>query len=305
MNFEKSLFSSGLGALRSRFLSVLFTLCALILFASRLGAAPTVFFSYGSAPTGPGSTWRCKTDFTSNSLAAFIISSGTTWKNAGFDDSTWLSGPAQIGFADGDENTAVPLTDYAPAIAGTQSAPCYLFRGVFNIADTNAIASVTGEVQYDDGAIVYVNGTQVLITTNLDPAGTLTNYANFNGATAPPDNSTIALDVPLNLLQNGVNTIAVEIHQVNSASTDMTFNLKLQANYPLYISSISRLTNGNVVITGQGAPSQSHTVWVSTNLVSNSWSNLSTVTPPDSGTFIHEDTAAGESEGRFYRVSLP
>src|SRR6185503_11570665 len=100
----------------------------------------------------------------------------------------------QAGFGDGDENSVFANVDYEDFF-GTQSGPCYLFRFPFFIADTNAIESVTGEVKYDDGAVVYVNGTQILRTSNLDPAGTLTNYANFNGA-AETENATAALVVP-------------------------------------------------------------------------------------------------------------
>ena len=201
------------------------------------GGAPTVFFSYGTGGTGvansgtPGSSWKCKTDFTSTTLASFITSSGATWKNEGFDDSTWVSRTTQVGFGDNDENTPVTNVDYDTVTAGLQSGPAYLFRNTFTIADVNAVSSVTGEVKYDDGAIVWVNGTLLLRTTNLDPGGSLTSYANFNGALST-ENAIAALNIPMNLLHNGVNTIAVEVHQQANSSSDMTFDVKLQANYP-------------------------------------------------------------------------
>ena len=186
--------------------------------------------SYGTAPASgtpgtPGSLWRYKTDLTSATIGGIP----TSWKNEDFNDAGWNTGPTQIGYGDVDEHTQVPRTDYDAGTAGTQSGPSYLFRKTFTITNVNAIESLTGEVKYDDGAVVYVNGTEILRTPNLDPAGTLLNYANFNGAGPPPDNSVSALNVPLNLLHNGVNTIAVEVHQASSISSDMTFDLKLQA----------------------------------------------------------------------------
>ena len=212
------------------------------------GVAPTVFFSYGSGGTGvagsgtAGSAWKSITDFTSTSLASFITTSGTTWKNEGFNDSTWVTRTTQTGFGDGDENTPFTNVDYDSAAVNTQSGPVYLFRNTFNIADINAVASVTGEVKYDDGAVVYVNGTQLLRTANLDPAGTLASYAIFNNA-ASTENATAALSIPLNLLHTGTNTIAVEVHQHDNGSSDVTFDLKLQANYP-------SSDPGNFTITG-------------------------------------------------------
>ena len=198
------------------------------------GGAPQVFFTYGTGGTGaagvsgtPGSTWRTKTDLT----AATISAVPGTWKNEGFDDSSWVQRQTQTGYGDADENQTFTRIDYDPATVGTQSAPSYLFRNTFTIADVSQLATVAGEVKYDDGVVVYINGTQVLRTTNLDPAGTLASYADFNGA-ATRENATAALNIPLNLLHNGVNTIAVEVHQADNGSSDVTFDLRLQANFP-------------------------------------------------------------------------
>ena len=115
--------------------------------------------------------------------------------------------------------------DYDSSVLFTQAGPSYLFRNTFTIADVNALASVTGEVKYDDGVVVYVNGTQILRSSNLDPAGTLVTYANYQGVATAADNATQSLNVPLNLLHNGVNTIAVEVHQHDNGSSDVTFDL--------------------------------------------------------------------------------
>ena len=200
------------------------------------GATTQTIFSYGTGGTGTatvsgvgGSVWKTKTDFTSATLATFITNFGTTWKNEGFDDSTWVTLTTQTGYGDADENQTFVEVDYDSVTAGVQAGPSYLFRNTFTVADVNALASVTGEVKYDDGAVVYVNGTQILRTSNLDPAAALTSYANYLGAAAL-ENATSALTVPLNLLHNGVNTIAVEVHQQAATSSDVTFDVKLQAS---------------------------------------------------------------------------
>src|SRR5262249_13550677 len=53
-------------------------------------------------------------------------------------------------------------------------------------------------------------------------------YANFNSA-ASTENATSNITVPLNLVHDGVNTIAVEVHQQANDSSDVTFDLRLDA----------------------------------------------------------------------------
>ncbi|MEK0449482.1 MAG: hypothetical protein RL088_1750 [Verrucomicrobiota bacterium] len=195
----------------------------------------TNYFLYGSGGTGaagltgtPGSTWKAKVDFTSTSLAAFVTASGSTWKNEGFDDSTWATIRTQTGFGDSDENQTYAITDYDTGTTGTQIGPVVLFRSTFNVASVAALASVAGEVKSDDGAVVYINGTEIFRSPNV--AASLTAYATVGIASAPADNLTAPLTVPLNLLHDGVNTIAVSVHQYNNTTSDATFDLKLTGN---------------------------------------------------------------------------
>jgi hypothetical protein len=111
-----------------------------------LGGAPVPLLVYGAYPAA-GSTWRYKTDFTTTTLAQFITTHGNTWRDEGFDDSSWAQGGSQIGYGDSprDEVTLVPLTDYSTA-AGTQSGPAGLFRAQFTIANVGAVGSVAGRV---------------------------------------------------------------------------------------------------------------------------------------------------------------
>lgn len=198
-----------------------------------LGATqPKVFFAYGSGGNGtqgansgsPGALWKYKTDITTMTVIP------SEWKDAGFDDSAWSAAPTQIGYGDADENFGVPQQDYDSSAPGIQSAPAYLFRNTFSITDLTKFTSFTGEVKYDDGVVIYVNGAQVLRTANLSPSATLSDYADFGGAPTV-ENATAPFSIPLNLLHNGVNTIAVELHQHDSGSGDITFDLKLQGNF--------------------------------------------------------------------------
>ena len=198
------------------------------------GTTVVPIFTYGTGGTGTtaansgtvGSTWKYRGDFTPATLAAFVTANGTTWKNEGFDDSTWPSIVTQTGYGDADENRAFTRVDYDTLATDTQSGPSYLFRNTFTIADVAQLVSVTGQIKFDDAAAVYVNGTEILRTATLPAATPLTSYAN---ATPTQENATSAITVPLGLLHNGVNTIAVEIHQADPGSSDVTFDLRLSA----------------------------------------------------------------------------
>ncbi|HEX2749890.1 MAG TPA: CotH kinase family protein, partial [Verrucomicrobiales bacterium] len=192
-----------------------------------LGTGPGQnLFHYGVYNTNPnlavvGSTWKYLTNGTNP---------GATWKSEGFVDTGWSSGASQIGFGDSprDEQTIVTRVDFDPGTSGTQSVPTSYFRNTFTLADVSQVASLPGEVTYDDGAVVYVNGTEVLRTPNLAAGAGHTDYADFNGA-ATTENAVASFTIPMALVHNGVNTIAVEVHQHDAASADLTFDLKLDA----------------------------------------------------------------------------
>ena len=81
---------------------------------------------------------------------------GTAWRSPAFNDSAWLTGPAQLGYGDGDEATVVGF--------GPDSANKYVttyFRRAFSVGDPTLFQSVTLNLLRDDGAVVYLNGTEV------------------------------------------------------------------------------------------------------------------------------------------------
>lgn len=210
---------------------------ALVAVGATTGGGAVEYFRYGSGGTGgtaansgnPGSTWKYRGDFTTVTLASFIAASGSTWKDEGFDDSGWPSIVTHTGYGDNDENRAFPRVDYDPVASGTQSGPVALFRNTFTIDDLSRLASLTGQVKFDDSCAVYVNGVEVYRHGDLSPNATLTEYTEAN-TNSTRENATAPLTVPLALVRTGINTIAVEVHQHDTGSSDMTFDLRLQGN---------------------------------------------------------------------------
>ena len=196
--------------------------------AGPLGGGQQVLLAYGVYPAA-GSVWKYKSDFTAATLAQFITTHGNAWRGEAFDDAAWLSGPSQLGYGEAtrDEVTLVGRTDYSTA-AGTQSGPVALFRAKFTIASAAALASVTGTVLFDDSCAVFVNGTQVFRHADLTADAPLTEYTETT-TTLTRENAEAALTIPPALLHDGENTIAVEVHQHDAGSGDLSFDLRLTA----------------------------------------------------------------------------
>ncbi len=142
------------------------------------------------------------------------------WQAPGFDDSAWSSGPAQLGYGDGDEATVVAS---GPA---NGHYPTTWFRSQFPVADASALIAAQVQLLVDDGAVVYVNGTEIA-RWNL-PAGTISAATWALTATAGADENLFhTFSFAPSLLTTGTNTVAVEVHQVSATSSDISLALEL------------------------------------------------------------------------------
>jgi hypothetical protein len=72
----------------------------------------------------------------------------------------------------------------------------------------------------------------------------------------------------------------------------------------LRITSISRAQNGDIILLGTGRPNLDHSVQVSTNSATGSFTNLATVTPNANGMWRH-NAGPATSVQRFYRLAFP
>lgn len=148
---------------------------------------------------------------------------GTNWKEFSFDDSNWKTGNAQFGYGDGDENTLVSY--------GSNSSDKYIttyFRSEFNITNIDNIISLTFNLLRDDGAIVYLNGNEVVRSNMADGSVSYNTLATATIGGADETNF-FSFTSGNNSLQIGKNILAVEIHQVNNSSSDISFDLELLA----------------------------------------------------------------------------
>jgi Bacterial Ig domain len=153
---------------------------------------------------------------------------GTAWRNLGFDDSGWSNGMAQLGYGDGDEATSI---NGGPGTNGVISAITTYFRHVFEVDDTSTLSNLVLRLLRDDGGIVYLNGTEIFRSNMPQGPGSFTNFA-ASIVNVPQESQFYSTNVPLGLLVNGSNVVAVEIHQGNDTSSDVSFNLELLPNIP-------------------------------------------------------------------------
>ena len=143
------------------------------------------------------------------------------WQTAAYNDSSWSTGTAPLGYGSGNEATVISYG----ANAQNKYRSSY-FRKSFNVANPAAITSLTLGLVRDDGAIVYLNGTEVA-RSNM-PAGTVT-YGTSAASTVSGNDKYLVFNftVPQNLVVAGSNVLAVEVHQINATSGDLRFDLSL------------------------------------------------------------------------------
>ena len=81
---------------------------------------------------------------------------GTAWRAAAFNDAGWASGNAKLGYGIADATTTV---SYGPD-ANNKYVTTY-FRKTITISNPTSFGGFSLGIKRDDGAVVYVHGTEV------------------------------------------------------------------------------------------------------------------------------------------------
>jgi hypothetical protein len=202
------------------------------------------------APTAPATaaTWK---------YLANGVNQGTQWRAANFDDSAWPSGVAPLGYVDSWIATTVP---YGPS--STAKYITTYFRHSFSVASPALIANLSLRLLVDDGAVVYLNGVEVA-RQNL-PAGEILYSTLAPAAIGGADESDYTTySVPANLLVAGNNVVAVEVHQNAGTSSDLGFDLSLDANTVTSYTTLDSVSFGQQVAdVSIGRSPADDTLWV-------------------------------------------
>ncbi|PYK96206.1 MAG: hypothetical protein DME19_20485 [Verrucomicrobia bacterium] len=187
---------------------------------------------------------------------------GTAWQGTNFNDSGWASGPARLGYGGDGEVTAV---NYGPDI-NNKYITTY-FRKTFAVSNPSAFTTLNLNLLRDDGAVVYLNGTE--IRRDNMPTGTITYTTLASSTIGGTDEQTFFPSTVANLLLNGNNLLAVEIHQAATNSSDISLDLELRGtNLPPDVAVTSPANNAtfaagaNITITAGASDSDGAVVRV-------------------------------------------
>jgi len=175
-----------------------------------------------------GATWKYLDDGSDQ---------GTAWRGTGFDDGSWSSGAAQLGYGDGDEATVISFGGI-----NSQRYITTYFRHEFNASNTSSFDSLTLELLRDDGAVVYLNGTEIA-RSNM-PGGTIGSLTTASSSATGDESTFFSFDIPPSALDEGSNLLAVEIHQVSGTSSDTSFDLALSGQQRIVPNPILLTTPG-------------------------------------------------------------
>ncbi|NIP96418.1 MAG: hypothetical protein GWO24_24500, partial [Akkermansiaceae bacterium] len=143
------------------------------------------------------------------------------WRVAGFDDSVWNSGNAPFRYGDGSGGTE--LSDMR------NNYSTLFLRRTFNVAGVALITRLDLVADYNDGFMVWINGN--LVRSENAPANPTFDSTATNEH-QPGSFETIELANPQNLLVEGANTIAIQVFNVDLASSNLMMNPELVATAP-------------------------------------------------------------------------
>lgn len=152
------------------------------------------------------------------------LDQGTAWRAPGFNDNSWGTGMAQLGYGDGDESTVLSF-----GANSLNKVITYYFRRAFSVTNATSYTNLAMRLIRDDGGVVYLNGTEIFRSPNMPPGAIL--YNTLTVGALPPDNAVDMTNfAPGALLVEGTNLLAVEIHQITANSSDLSFDIGLTGN---------------------------------------------------------------------------
>jgi len=147
----------------------------------------------------------------------FVGNSNPTvhWKELSFDDSNWSNGQSGFGYGDSDDNTIIP-----------QTISVFVRKSIY-IEDPSIVEKAVFNLDYDDGYVAYLNG-QEISRRNLGYPGSNVYYnqsaselheAEIYSGGFP---ESIWLDINEVPLIAGENVLAIEVHNYNIYSSDLS-----------------------------------------------------------------------------------
>ncbi len=155
-------------------------------------------------------------------------SDGTSWRDAGYNDSGWTAGTVAAGYFNYNGTSAVNLTDRVGlnlmAAMGGINQTVYL-RVPFTIANAGQVTALKLRMNYDDGFAAFINGGHVASSSTAPAVGTLAWNTGSNGQHSPTSDENAFQEFDLTAykgqLVSGSNLLA--IHGLNAGTVSSDF----------------------------------------------------------------------------------
>ncbi len=147
-----------------------------------------------------------------------------SWRTAEFDANSWGRGPTGIGYGDDDDNTVI-----------AKNTLSVFLRIEFSVKDKEAINNLWLHMDYDDGFIAYLNGTEIA-RAGLGVAGSAVAFnqsASSHEAKIYSGNKPEGFNVSeyIHLLSENENVLAVQVHNTSESSSDLSATPFLTVGY--------------------------------------------------------------------------
>jgi hypothetical protein len=175
---------------------------------------------------GSGSIWKYLDDGSDQGTAQ---NAAQWFADPDYDDTLWLEGPAELGY--GDDTQGRPEATVVNSGPSRNHFVTTYFRRSFDIPDASLYSKLRLRLLRDDGAVVYLNGIEV-VRSNM-PDGTIDFLTLASSNVGDIDEYTfVEFEIDPNLVFTGANIVAVEVHQGSASSSDLSFDLEFSGIIP-------------------------------------------------------------------------
>ena len=200
------------------------------------------------------------------------------WREPAFDASSWERGVAGFGYGDADDATL--LEDMPNEYVSV------FVRKTFVAPNTSLVRNAVLEMFYDDGFVAYLNGEE-FVRSGLGQEG---ESVPFDATAAGNHEGNVAerFSVPVELLLEGENVLAIQGHNVGLESSDFSLHPRMLINVCPELSDVrcTRLSDGVVELTWNPLP------FDSIEVLRNGEPIVGSPFPGDSGGVIDEEAPA-------------
>lgn len=150
---------------------------------------------------------------------------GYQWISADYNDSAWPTGKAPLGY--GDNNITTRLSFGSDT---WKKYIAYYFRKTIQIDNLSQYQVMLIRLRRDDGAIVYINGREAF-RTNMMPGVLSPVTHSIDIISGTSETQFYEFPVSAGLFREGLNVIAVQVHQRDGTSSDIVMDFEL-VGYP-------------------------------------------------------------------------